>query len=356
MQCNLFDYDQKALCEFVVQNGEPSFRGRQLLKWIHQCHITDFNLMSNLPKNLRVKLSTLAYLEVPNIIQEQISQDGTHKWLMQLNDNNRIETVFIPEAKRGTLCISSQVGCSLNCRFCATARQGFNRNLSVAEIIGQLWRAKQQLYDSQYKITNVVMMGMGEPLLNFDNVLRAMNIMLDDHAYGLSKYRVTLSTSGLVPQLQKLSQLSPVSLAVSLHAPNDKLRNSLVPINKKYPLKDLLSTCRHYFAHDRRRHITIEYVLLHGVNDQTCHAKELIQILKGISCKINLIPFNPFANSGFQCSSSAAIDNFYQILIQAKLNTTIRRTRGNDINAACGQLVGDFQDRTKRRQLQFKKI
>lgn len=337
---------------FFLAADEKPFRAQQLTKWIHQMGVTDFEQMTNLSKALREKLKETATITLPEVIIDQASQDGTHKWLLRLEDGNCVETVFIPEQNRGTLCVSSQVGCVLNCSFCSTAKQGFSRNLSVAEIIAQVWLATRRLSSDgtskQRPVTNVVMMGMGEPLLNFDNVVCAMNIMMDDLAYNLSKYRVTLSTAGLVPAMQRLREISKVSLAVSLHAPNDELRNELVPINKKYPLKDLMDICKKYYADDPRRVVTFEYVMLDGVNDSEKHAKELQRLIAHVPCKMNLIPFNPFPHTPYRRSSKENILRFQKILSHAGINTTIRKTRGDDIDAACGQLVGKVQDRTTR--------
>lgn len=349
---NLLDLDRQDLATYFISMGEKSFRGGQVLQWIHQQGLVDFSAMTNLSKSMRQLLQTQVTVKTPEKEVEQISSDGTHKWLLRLQDGNCIETVYIPEPGRGTLCVSSQVGCSLTCSFCSTAQQGFNRNLTVGEIIGQVWFAVRRLSATAGKhdrhITNVVMMGMGEPLLNFDNVVKAMNIMMDDLAYGLSKYRITLSTSGVVPALRELSACSNVSLAVSLHAPNDALRDQLVPINKKYPLKELMAVCKDYYHGDPRRQITMEYVMLAGVNDTIAHARELVALLRGIPAKVNLIPFNPFPNTHYQRSSTEAINAFRAILVKADLNTITRKTRGDDIDAACGQLVGKVQDRTSR--------
>lgn len=351
---NLLGLDQQGLRDFFVSIGEKSFRAQQLLKWIHFNGVTDFTGMTNIGKTLQNKLSTLAEIVLPEILIEKAASDGTYKWVLKLQDGNCIETVFIPEKTRGTLCISSQVGCILNCDFCSTGKQGFNRNLSTAEIISQLWIAVRQLSTAQglhdHHITNVVMMGMGEPLLNFDNVLPALNLMLDDFAYGLSKRRVTVSTAGVVPVMYQLRELSDVALAVSLHAPNDELRNEIVPLNKKYPLKELMKVCREYFKNDNRRSITIEYVMLKDVNDTAAHARQLIKILQGVRAKVNLIPFNPFPHTNYTCSSPEAIARFRDMLMNAGLNTTVRRTRGDDIDAACGQLVGQVKDRTRRNE------
>lgn len=349
---NLLDYDRSAMREYLVRLGEKPYRAEQLLKWIHQQGVNDFSIMTTFSKSFRQLLAEQSRIEAPECLKEQCSQDGTVKWLFKVsgNGNNAIETVFIPEQERGTLCVSSQVGCALNCSFCATARQGFNRNLTVAEIIGQVWQAQRLLTKYQQRITNVVMMGMGEPLLNFDAVVKAMNLMLDDYAYGLSKRRVTLSTSGVVPTMEKLSQVSDVSLAVSLHAPNDKLRDILVPINKKYPLKQLMDVCRSYFKNQPRRKVTFEYVMLQGINDEPHHARELISILSGVPAKMNLIPFNSFPGAPYTCSEQERINCFRDILLTAGINTITRKTRGADIDAACGQLAGEVIDRTKRSQ------
>lgn len=355
---NLMDFNKKSMSNFFVSIDEKPYRAAQVLQWIHHFGVTDFSEMSNLSKSLRAKLSEKATISLPEIATAQKSLDGTRKWLLRLADNNCIETVFIPEDTRGTLCISSQVGCALNCSFCSTGKQGFSRNLTTAEIIGQIFIAVRQLSSDQklneHQVTNVVMMGMGEPLLNFDNVISAMEIMMDDHGYGLSKRRVTLSTSGIVPQMEKLSALSDVSLAVSLHAPNNALRNILVPVNKKYPLEKLMPVCQNYFKNEPRRKITFEYVMLSGVNDQEKHAYELIDLLKNIPAKINLIPFNSIPNSDYICSSKETINRFRDILIrEGGMMTVTRKTRGDDIDAACGQLAGKVFDRT-RRQKQYR--
>ncbi len=335
--------------QFCSEWGEKPFRAQQLLQWIHQYGICDFSKMTNLGKILRERLEEHTEIRLPEIIQSEEALDGTRKWLMRLDCGNAIETVFIPEVNRGTLCVSSQVGCGLNCSFCATAKQGFNRNLTTAEIIGQVWLAVRAL-EPLRKVTNVVMMGMGEPLLNFDAVVAAMDLMMDDYAYGLSKRRVTLSTSGLIPEMQQLKAVSRVSLAVSLHAPTDELRDVLVPVNKKYPLASLMDVCRHYFPKDSKRVVTFEYVMLKDVNDTPVHAKALIQLLKDVPCKVNLIPFNPFPLTQYQRSTEASIDAFRDLLVQKRINTITRKTRGDDIDAACGQLAGDFKDKTSRSQ------
>jgi 23S rRNA (adenine2503-C2)-methyltransferase len=344
---NLLDFDRKGLAAFFVGIGEKTFRATQLLKWIYQEDITDFDQMTNLSKSLRAYLKEHCTITAPEILLEQIASDGTTKWVVEMGQGNRIESVFIPEEKRGTLCVSSQIGCALACTFCSTAKQGFNRNLSVAEIIGQLYVAQKRLGDTK-RITNVVMMGMGEPLLNFDNVVAAMNLMMDDFTYGLSKRRVTISTSGIVPAMHRLNEVCDVSMAVSLHAANDELRNELVPINQKYPLKELMEACREYARQGPRKHLTFEYVMLEGINDSVQDARSLVKLLKNVPAKINLIRFNPFPNSGYSCSSVDTITRFKDILHKAGLVTTIRKTRGDDIDAACGQLVGKVKDKSRR--------
>ncbi|MFA6302774.1 MAG: 23S rRNA (adenine(2503)-C(2))-methyltransferase RlmN [Legionella sp.] len=351
---NLLDYNYQQMRDLLSQWGEQPFRAQQLIQWIHQTGLVDFEKMTNIGKALKTKLSQLSEIRVPEIVACQKSSDGTHKWLLKLSCGNCIETVYIPEKNRGTLCVSSQVGCALNCSFCSTAKQGFNRNLTTAEIIGQVWLAVRELSQEQgahdKKVTNVVMMGMGEPLLNFDNVVAAMNIMMDDYAYGLSKRRVTLSTSGVLPDLERLRTVSPVALAVSLHAPTDELRDILVPINKKYPLEQLMALCKTYFKDEPRRKVTFEYVMLQGVNDQPEHAAALIKLLKNVPAKVNLIPFNPFPMTQYKRSSQKTIDAFRDQLINSGINTITRKTRGDDIDAACGQLAGEVQDRTSRSQ------
>lgn len=349
---NLLNFDRKAMEDFFLEMGEKPYRAQQVLKWLHFNGVNHWDAMTNLSKALRQHLSEIAEITLPQILHEKVATDGTYKWILRLEDGNCIETVFIPEKTRGTLCISSQVGCILNCDFCSTGKQGFSRNLTTAEIIGQLWIAVRTLSENQgahdHHVTNVVMMGMGEPLLNFNAVVTALNIMLDDFAYGLSKRRVTVSTAGVIPAIQQLREVSDVALAVSLHAPNDTLRNELVPLNKKYPLKDLMAVCRTYFKEDSRRSITMEYVMLAGINDTKEHAKQLIKILDGVPAKVNLIPFNPFPQTTYRRSDDETIAQFRDILMRAHLNTTIRRTRGDDIDAACGQLVGQVKDRTQR--------
>lgn len=348
--------------QFLSDHGEKPYRAQQLMQWIHQVGFQDFSDMSNLGKVFREQLASIAEIRLPEIISCQRSNDGTHKWLMKLECGNCIETVYIPESKRGTLCVSSQVGCALNCTFCSTAKQGFNRNLTTAEIIGQVWLAVRELSQKNgahdKRVTNVVMMGMGEPLLNFDNVISAMDIMMDDFAYGLSKRRVTLSTSGVIPEMVKLREVSPVSLAVSLHAPTDELRDELVPINKKYPLAQLMDICKHYFKDEPRRVVTFEYVMLKGVNDTLEHAAQLAKLLQNVPSKVNLIPFNPFPLTQYERSSKESINSFRDHLMQKGINTITRKTRGDDIDAACGQLAGEVRDRTSRserwQKMQFK--
>lgn len=357
---NLLGLDRKALTAFFVALGEKPFRGQQVLQWIHFQGVTDFQAMSNLSQGLRNKLSEIAEVKAPEIAYENTSADGTHKWLLRLADGNCIETVFIPEKTRGTLCVSSQVGCTLNCDFCSTGKQGFNRNLTSAEIISQLWTAVRSLSEKNgvhdQAVTNVVMMGMGEPLLNFDNVVSAMDIMLDDFGYGLSKRRVTLSTAGVVPAMYELRKVSDVALAVSLHAPNDELRNKLVPLNKKYPLKDLIAACKEFFKDDKRRYVTMEYVMLKEVNDSPEHAKQLIRLLNDVRAKVNLIPFNPFPNTPYLRSDQNTINHFQETLMRAGINCIVRKTRGDAIDAACGQLVGQVKDLTRRSERHLKNI
>ncbi|BAN35623.1 hypothetical protein SCD_n01812 [Sulfuricella denitrificans skB26] len=351
MAVNLLDFDQEKLAVFFAESGEKPFRAKQLLRWMHQFGESDFSRMSDLSKVLREKLGGLAIVEPPRLIQEQISDDSTRKWLLDVGAGQGVETVFIPEGDRGTLCVSSQVGCALECSFCSTGKQGFNRNLSVAEIIGQLWWANKALGctpRNERVISNVVLMGMGEPLLNFDNMVTALRLMLDDNAYGLSRRRVTVSTSGIVPAMDRLREQCPVALAVSLHAPNDALRDILVPINKKYPLSELMAACRRYVVDAPRDFITFEYVMLEGVNDSPAHARELVALTRDVPCKFNLIPFNPFPDSEYKRSSADVIRRFGAILIEAGRVVTTRKTRGDDIDAACGQLAGKVQDKTRR--------
>ncbi|MBS0290697.1 MAG: 23S rRNA (adenine(2503)-C(2))-methyltransferase RlmN [Proteobacteria bacterium] len=356
---NLLGLDQKALTQTLMDLGEKPFRAQQLIKWIHSQMCDDFAQMTNLSKTLREKLAAQCVIEAPQVISEHLAKDGTRKWLFKVEGGSAIETVYIPEPERATLCISSQVGCTLNCRFCHTAQQGFQRNLTAAEIIGQLWVVVKTLKkEGIFKaidrpVTNVVMMGMGEPLLNFDNVVMALNLMLDDLAYGLSKRRVTLSTSGVVPGIDRLAQACDVALAVSLHAPNDTLRSELVPLNKKYPIAQLLAACKRYLGEDKRRRITMEYVMLKGVNDKPEHAYELIKLLKEVPSKVNLIPFNPFIGTKYERSDEKTIQRFQDILMTGGLVTLKRKTRGDEIDAACGQLAGKVNDKTQR-NLKFK--
>jgi len=349
---NLLDFDLNGLTHYFADIGEKPFRAKQVMRWMHQMCASDFGQMTDLAKSLRENLTQRAVIVAPQIRDEFRSDDGTVKWLVDTGAGNAVETVFIPEDDRGTLCISSQVGCALACTFCSTGRQGFNRNLSVAEIIGQLWLANKALErdpKGERIISNVVMMGMGEPLTNFENVVTALNIMLDDHAYGLSRRRVTVSTSGVVPAMDRLAAACPVALAVSLHAPNDALRDVLVPINRKYPLEQLMAACQRYLAVAPRDFITFEYVLLDGVNDSLVHAAQLIALTRDVPCKFNLIPFNPFPDSGYARSKPEAIRRFREALQEAGYVVTTRKTRGDDIDAACGQLAGQVQDKTKRK-------
>jgi 23S rRNA (adenine2503-C2)-methyltransferase len=349
---NLLNYDNSDLQAFFVTLGEQRFRAGQLMKWIYHEGITEFDAMTNLSKTLRARLQDIAEIRLPHIVHQQQSRDGTYKWLIQVDGGNCIETVFIPEPERGTLCVSSQVGCILDCTFCATAQQGFNRNLSVAEIIAQVWLAHRALGAGRAgsrAITNVVMMGMGEPLYNFRHVVKAMDLMQDDLGFGLSKRRITLSTSGVVPALYKLRQISDVSLAVSLHASNDALRDRLVPLNRRYPIADLLAACKHYINGKQPRRITWEYVMLDGINDSPADARALVELLRHIPSKVNLIPFNPFPGTVYRRSSDSAIDRFRDIIMANGLVTVTRKTRGDDIDAACGQLAGQVLDRSRRR-------
>jgi 23S rRNA (adenine2503-C2)-methyltransferase len=351
MSVNLLNLDAEQLAGFFAEAGEKPFRAKQLLRWMHQFGEADFAKMSDIAKPLREKLAASAVIGPPPVLSDTTAADGTRKWLIDVGNGNAVETVFIPETNRGTLCVSSQAGCALDCKFCSTGKQGFNRNLTVAEIIGQLWIANKALGATpkgERVVSNVVMMGMGEPLANFDNVVTAMRLMLDDNAYGLSRRRVTLSTSGIVPAIDRLRDTCPVALAVSLHAPNDALRDNLVPINRKYPLAELLAACRRYLDKAPRDFITFEYVMLEGVNDGAEHAQQLIRLVRDVPCKFNLIPFNPFPNSGFKRSSRDAIRRFAEILISDGLVVTTRKTRGDDIDAACGQLAGRVEDKTRR--------
>ncbi len=355
MSANLLDFDLEGLAVFCEGLGEKKFRATQLFRWIHQRGMSNFDDMSDLAKVMREKLKAHAHVAALPILSQQISKDGTIKWLFDVGGGDAVETVFIPEDDRGTLCISSQAGCAVGCRFCSTGHQGFSRNLRTSEILSQLWFAehflRQHLNQSERVISNVVMMGMGEPLQNYTALIPSLKAMLDDHGYGLSRRRVTVSTSGVVPMMNRLSQDCPVALAVSLHAPNDALRDNLVPLNRKYPLDELLSECTLYLNKAPRDFITFEYCMLKGVNDQPAHAQELVALIRqhasrGLRCKFNLIPFNPFKESGLLRSDNAAVEAFASVLIQAGFVTTIRKTRGDDIDAACGQLAGDVMDRT----------
>ncbi|TDQ38468.1 23S rRNA (adenine(2503)-C(2))-methyltransferase RlmN [Thiopseudomonas denitrificans] len=338
---------------FFEQLGEKRFRAGQVMKWIHHFGVDDFADMTNVGKALREKLENTAYIRGPEVVSEDISEDGTRKWVIRVASGSCVETVYIPQNGRGTLCVSSQAGCALDCSFCSTGKQGFNSDLSAAEIVGQVWVANKSFGTIPAKmdraITNVVMMGMGEPLLNFDNVVAAMSIMMDDLGYGISKRKVTLSTAGVAPMVDKLGEVIDVSLALSLHAPNDALRDQLVPINKKYPLAVILDACKRYITGlGEKRSLTVEYTLLAGVNDQPEHAAELVQLLRDVPCKVNLIPFNPFPHSGYERPSNNAIRRFQDALHHAGYNVTVRTPRGDDIDAACGQLVGQVADRTRR--------
>jgi 23S rRNA (adenine2503-C2)-methyltransferase len=380
MPVNLLDFDTESLAAWLAGQGEKPFRARQLMRWMHRGLVAEFESMTDLSRELRGKLAAGCEIRAPAVLRDSTATDGTRKWLLDVGIGNGIETVFIPETNRGTLCVSSQVGCALECAFCSTGRQGFNRNLSVGEIIGQLWHANRALgadaATGRRPITNVVMMGMGEPLANFDAVVTAMRVMLDDHAYGLSRRRVTLSTSGMVPWMDRLREACPVSLAVSLHAPDNELRDRLVPINRKWPLAELLAACRRYVESAAaapgseddqddepaprgpavkwqrrgapRDFVTFEYVMLRGVNDSTAHARQLVDLVGDLACKFNLIPFNSFPDSGFERSRPDAIAAFQAELMSAGFVTTVRRTRGDDIDGACGQLAGQVQDRTRR--------
>jgi 23S rRNA (adenine2503-C2)-methyltransferase len=393
MRTNLLDFTLPALTDWFASMGEKPFRARQVFRWVHQRGESDFDAMTDLAKGLREKLKEVAEVRPPAILSEHRSADGTVKWLFDVGIGNGIETVYIPEDDRGTLCVSSQVGCALDCTFCSTGRSGFNRDLSVSEIVGQLWVANRRLremakegqpyrlepsppaplpegegsknaltpapasgraeQDDGRPISNVVMMGMGEPLNNFENVVAAMQVMLDDHAYGLSRRRVTLSTSGVVHQLRKLAERCPVALAVSLHAPNDELRSRIMPINRSYGIADLLAACKEYLEAAPRDFITFEYVLLDGVNDAPAHAKALAKLLRDVPCKLNLIPFNPFPESGFARSKPEAVARFRDILVEAGYVATVRKTRGDDIDAACGQLAGQVVNRMKKRTVRI---
>lgn len=356
MTANLLDFDLEGLALFCERLGEKRFRATQLFRWIHQKGASSFGEMTDLAKSLREKLATTAHIKGLDVISRQISADGTIKWLFDVGDGNAVEAVFIPEEDRGTLCVSSQAGCAVGCRFCSTGHQGFSRNLTTGEIIAQIWFAehflRQYLGRQDRVITNVVMMGMGEPLQNYSALIPALRIMLDDHGYGLSRRRVTVSTSGVVPMMDRLAQDCPVALAVSLHAPNDVLRDNLVPLNRKYPIAELMAACNRYLLHAPRDFITFEYCMLDGVNDQPEHAQQLIALVRqyatgGVWCKFNLIPFNPFPQSGLVRSPQTQVLAFAKILSDAGIVTTVRKTRGDDIDAACGQLAGDVKDRTR---------
>ncbi|MDD5363809.1 MAG: 23S rRNA (adenine(2503)-C(2))-methyltransferase RlmN [Gallionellaceae bacterium] len=351
MTVNLLDFDLKGLTDWFQEIGEKPFRAKQVLRWLHHYGADDFEQMTDLAKSLRAKLLAMAEIRPPVLLKEQVSEDGTRKFLLEVGPGNHVETVFIPDGERGTLCVSTQVGCALECRFCSTGRQGFNRNLTTAEIIGQLWWANKQLNrdpKGERIISNVVLMGMGEPLLNYDNTVTALSLMLDDHAYGLSRRRVTVSTSGIVPAMDRLREDMPVALAVSLHAPNDTLRDELVPINRKYPLKELMAACRRYLETAPRDFITFEYVMLDGVNDRPEHLDQLIELVRDLPCKFNLIPFNPFPDSGYRRSPGDRVRAFAARLSAEGIVTTTRKTRGDDIDAACGQLAGQVMDKTRR--------
>ncbi|MFH1873076.1 MAG: 23S rRNA (adenine(2503)-C(2))-methyltransferase RlmN [Pseudomonadota bacterium] len=355
MTVNLLDFDAEGLTAWFAQQGEKPFRARQVLRWMHHFGESDFNAMTDIAKSLREKLLATATVSPPPTISDKLSDDGTRKFLFDVGNRNAVETVFIPEDDRGTLCISSQAGCALECAFCSTGRQGFNRNLTTAEIIGQLWQANRALGRDPASgncgeriISNVVLMGMGEPLANFDNLVPALRLMLDDNAYGLSRRRVTVSTSGIVPAMDRLAEACPVALAVSLHAPTDGLRDKLVPINRKYPLAELMAACQRYLLHAPRDFITFEYVMLDGVNDSDTDARALLHLVRDVPCKFNLIPFNPFPASGLHRSSAERVRRFASILINGGIVTTTRKTRGDDIDAACGQLAGKVQDKSRR--------
>ena len=383
MKTNLLDFEPAAMTAWFAEQGEKPFRAKQVLRWIYKGGESDFDAMSDLAISLREKLKRTAWIHTPSVVREETASDGTRKWLLDVGTGNAVETVFIPEEDRGTLCVSTQAGCALDCSFCSTGKQGFNRNLSTAEIIGQVWWANHQIGKDgasdtlprsgrsweeaqaaipapdgsvapcqgrygNWPVTNVVLMGMGEPLLNFDNTVSALRLMLDDNAYGLSRRRVTVSTSGVVPAMDRLRDECPVALAVSLHAPNDALRNVLVPINQKYPLKELMAACRRYLEKAPRDFVTFEYVMLAGVNDSVQHARDLIDLVRDVPCKFNLIPFNPFPQAPYQRSDMETVKRFRDVLMQAGIVTTIRKVRGDDIAAACGQLAGQVQDKTKR--------
>ena len=347
---NLLGYDRDALTGYFAELGEPSFRASQIMKWMHRRRETRFDEMTDLSKPLRRQLNETAVIRGLEAVSESISVDGTIKWLLRLDDGNCVETVFIPERTRGTLCVSSQVGCTLNCTFCATGRMGYNRNLTAAEIIAQVWHACSRLESTVSKrvVTNIVFMGMGEPFYNCDSMIPAIRLLLDDCSYGFGKRKVTVSTAGVIPGIKRLAEECKVSLAVSLHAPNDELRNELVPINRKYPIADLMKACRGYVASDRRSRVTFEYIMLKGINDSIWHARKLVRILQGVRAKVNLIPYNRVEGLSYERTAQDDIDIFRDILLNSRIMTITRKTRGHDVNAACGQLVGKFHDRTKR--------
>jgi 23S rRNA (adenine2503-C2)-methyltransferase len=356
---NLLDFDVDGLTAWFAEKGEKPFRARQVLRWMHRAGCDDFGQMTDVAKSLRTTLVAEAEIRGPQPIGDSVAGDGTRKWLLDVGQGNAVETVFIPEASRGTLCVSTQVGCALECAFCSTGRQGFNRNLSTAEIIGQLWHANRALGavkvpgtaggEVERVISNVVLMGMGEPLANFEALVPALRLMLDDHGYGLSRRRVTVSTSGIVPAMDRLRETVPVALAVSLHAPDDQLRDRLVPLNRKYPLKELMAACRRYLENAPRDFITFEYVMLEGVNDTDAHARALLQLVRDVPSKFNLIPFNPFPDSGFRRSRPERVRRFQELLLDAGIVATVRKTRGDDIDAACGQLAGQVTDKSRRK-------
>lgn len=366
MSLNLLGLNRGQFEALCAEMGEKPFRARQMMRWMHQAGVADFNEMTDVSRGFRERIGVSAVVSAPPVLRDTTAPDGTRKWLFDVGTGNAIESVYIPEGDhdddspgfesggrryRGTLCVSSQAGCALECSFCSTGRQGFNRNLTAAEIVGQLWHASRSLSSGlgiERPVTNVVMMGMGEPLANFDNVVTAMQLMLDDHAYGISRRRLTLSTSGMVPAIDRLREACPVALAVSLHAPNDGLRDQLVPINRKYPIRELLAACLRYIEKAPRDFVTFEYVMLKGINDSVEQARELVGTVKPVPCKINLIPFNPFADSGYVRSDNAAVSAFRDVLLQAGLTATVRRTRGDSIDAACGQLAGRVRDKTRR--------
>ena len=348
---NLLDFDEAGLRDFFESIGEKPFRAQQILKWVYHHAETDFDVMTDLGIALRQKLNEIAEIKLPEILREQRSADGTVKWLIGFHGGNAVETVYIPEPKRGTLCVSSQVGCALNCSFCSTGAQGFARNLDTGEIIGQVWLAANALgheRNGQRKITNIVMMGMGEPLLNFDAVVPALSLMRNDLGFGFAAKRVTVSTAGMVPGIYRLREAIDVALAVSLHSPVDEVRTELVPLNRKYPIAELMQACRDYVSEKHKRTVTFEYTLIDGINDHPEQARKLVKLLRTVPSKLNLIPFNPFPGTQYRCSSQDRINRFQEIVMQGGLIATVRKTRGEDIDAACGQLVGKVQDRTKR--------